>query len=314
FGQIDKSQPITRYGLDSLRAIELAHAIEANCNINLPMWVLLQGPSTVELAAQIMERQKNGSCLSKPIVASAEEDSTEYPLSRGQQSLWFLHQMAPESTAYSVAGAVRILTELDVPALRRSFQSMVDRHASLRTTFTSSHGQPLQRVSEHTDVFFHEEDAATWSEAFLNDRLTELAHSPFNLDQGPLLRLFLFRESSHQHVLLYVVHHIVSDMWSLAVLMDELRVLYTAHNEGRPANLAPITLKYSDFVRWQGEMLQSVEGEQLWEYWRKQLSGELPALNLLTDRSRPRVQTYRGATNSFNVDAKLTAGLNSLGQ
>lgn len=313
-GRIDESLPLINFGLDSLGSIELAHAIEANCQVTVPMWILLQGPSIRRLAAHIIDEQKNNSRSPRPVVASAENAPNEYPLSRGQQALWFLHQMAPESTAYNIASAVRIDAELDVPALSRSFEIITGRHAQLRTTFTALRGEPRQQVHERIDLLIQEEDATTWNEEFLKDRLTELANRPFDLAQGPLLRLFLFRKSASSHVLLSVMHHIITDLWSLAVLLDELRVVYQAQTNGKGATLAPVTLMYSDFVRWQEEMLDSAEGERLWAFWGRQLGGELPALNLLADHPRPPVQTYRGASHSFELDAEITARLKSVAQ
>ncbi|HEX8651125.1 MAG TPA: non-ribosomal peptide synthase/polyketide synthase [Pyrinomonadaceae bacterium] len=315
-GEIDINRPIACYGLDSLMAIELMYGIEASLGVTLPMVNFLQSPSVAQLAAQAMARLEiSSSSTSRAVLARSKEPCAEHPLSRGQQALWFLHRMEPESAAYNIASAVRIRSDLNVPALRCAFQALVDRHPSLRTTFTAIHGEPVQRVHDYMEVSFHEEDASAWNKTSFEARLIEEAHRPFDLEQGPLLRVRLFTRSTHEHVLLLVVHHIVADLWSLAVLLDELRLLYTAKGTDTPsANLAPLELQYTDYVRWQEEMLQGAEGASDWAYWEKQLTGELPVLELPADRPRPPVQTYRGASQSVRLSAGLTAALKTLGQ
>jgi amino acid adenylation domain-containing protein len=161
-------------------------------------------------------------------------------------------------------------------------------------------------------AFLEFEDATALDPALLDERLTDLAHRPFDLERGPLLRVHLFRRSAHEHILLLVVHHIVADLWSLALLANELNELYTAERADRLAELAALPLHYVDYVRWQARMLGGPEGERLHAYWRQQLAGAPPALDLPTDRPRPPVQTYRGAAHPFHLDAELTEQLNAL--
>ncbi len=152
------------------------------------------------------------------------------------------------------------------------------------------------------------------SEASIEKRLVEEAHRPFDLEQGPLLRITLFRRSAQEHILLIVVHHIVVNFWSLGVFLRELSVLYESEKGGSQATLTPPTLQYADYVRWQAELLRSPEGERLWAYWQKQLAGDLPMLNLPADRPRPSVQTYRGASQSFKLSPEIARDLRALAQ
>jgi amino acid adenylation domain-containing protein/non-ribosomal peptide synthase protein (TIGR01720 family) len=309
--EIDVHQPIMRYGLDSLLATELMQSLEEELGANVPLIFFLQNPSISQLAAQALEL-KASSRPKQASLSSAREKVAEYPLSQGQQALWFLHQMSPQSAAYNIARAVRIHSAVDTQALRRALQALVDRHPAMRTTFASPQGDPIQQVHDHAEVALQEEDASRWSERALEERLIEEAHRPFDLGYGPLLRFHLFRCSSHQYVLLLVAHHIVSDLWSLIILMDELGIYYEAERQLRPATLTPLALSYTDYVMWQEEMLESSEGQQHWEYWRQQLQGELPVLNLPTDRPRPLVQTYNGAVHSFRLNPQLTVELKAL--
>jgi hypothetical protein len=184
----------------------------------------------------------------------------------------------------------------------------------LRTTFAAPHGEPVQRIQAHVQVHFCKEDASAWNAAQLNERLIEEAHRPFDLGRGPLLRVHLFQRAAGEHVLLLTIHHIVADLWSLAILAHTLGQVYAAEKSATPLSLAPLTLQYTDYVHWQTQMLQGPQGERLWRYWQQQLAGELPVLNLPTDRLRPPIQTYRGASESLKLDAALTQRLKILSQ
>lgn len=310
--QIDKTQAITQFGLDSLRATELTHNIQKTFNVSLPMWKLLQGPSIAQISEQITAARKQTSASPQPAIASTGARIDEYRLSRNQQSLWFLHRIAPDSPAYNIAGAARIYDDLNVPALRQAYQTLIDRHASLRTNFFSVNGEPFQRVHPRKPLFFVEEDATGWSEEVLKKRLVELAVLPFDLENGSLQHFYLFKRSEREHILLTVIHHIITDFWSEAVLASELKVIYAALTRGVEPRLAPVGMEYVDFVRWQEEMINSAEGERLWAYWSNQLAGELPALDLSTNRPRPPAQTFRGASHYFRVDAEITKKLRDL--
>ena len=237
---------------------------------------------------------------------------SSYPLSYNQLGIWFLYQLAPESSVYNVNFAARIAAEIDIPALGRTFQALVDRHPALRTTFPVHFGKPVQLVLESRKVHFQEVECSSWSPEELKTRLLGEAYCRFDLGRGPLLRVTLFTRSAREHILLLVVHHIVIDFWSLAILLDELGVLYSAESTGLKASLPPIDLKYTDYVRWQAEMVAGPEGERLWTYWQKQLAGQLPVLQLRTDRPRPAIPTYRGASHDFTMDAELSSGLKAL--
>ncbi|HEV7396496.1 MAG TPA: amino acid adenylation domain-containing protein, partial [Pyrinomonadaceae bacterium] len=311
---IDVNKPITRYGLDSLGAIELIHRLEVDLNVVLPMESLLQGPSITQLAAEIRTRSMEPPFDSVPLIASVKEEVLEHSLSRGQQALWFLHQAAPESTAYSIASALRIRGHLDPHTMRRAFQVLVNRHASLRTTFAAALGTPHQLVQPQMEVSFAEEDASPWGDDSLNDHLIQETLSPFDLERGPLFRVKLFARSKSEHILLLVVHHIVADFWSLGVLMHELAQVYSAESAKSPSVLPPLLSEYTDYVRWQEKILVGPEGENLWNYWKEQLAGELPTLNLPVDHVRPSVQASRGKSYPFKLSAELTYSLKQLGQ
>ncbi len=267
--------------------------------------------STSDRIADLSPGEKRA-LLARLLRQQARDSKLIYPLSYNQQGIWFLYQLAPESTVYNVNFAARVSSDLNVPALQRALQRLVDRHPSLRTTFPAHAGKPVQQVHEHLKVRFEEVDGSTWSGDELNARLLEEAYRPFDLERGPLLRVSLIMRSAREHILLLVVHHIAIDFWSLAILLDELGVLYPAESAGVKAALPPLDLQYTDYVRWQAEMLAGPDGERLWAYWREQLAGQLPVLDLPTDRPRPAFPTYQGASHDFTMDTELSSGLKAL--
>ena len=310
--EIDVSQPLTHYGLDSLMAVGLMHSLENALGISLPLTEFLQSPSLTELASRAFDEFKANGARTPRAASSPQIETNCCKLSHNQRALWFLAQIAPESAAYNVASAVRIKTELDVAALRRVFQKLVNRHPALRTTFDISEGEPAQRIHERTKASFRLEDATALDDEALKNLLSEQAHLPFDLERGPLLRGILFKQASENHVLLIVAHHIIVDFWSLAVLMQELGELYRANTNGTTPVLAPLAATYTDYVGWQSELLRGEAGERLETFWRRELAGALPVLDLHTDRPRPPLQTYKGASEPLRLDALLTRRLKNL--
>ncbi len=308
---VDPNLPITRYGLDSIKAIELLHSLELELGASLPVNAILEGPTVPELAEKVF-------ALAPSEGREVEETSSTtdelQPCSHGQRALWFLQQLAPESSAYNIASAVKIKSPLDVNALRQAFQLLVDRHPALRTSFVAVSGQPFQKIHEQQEVSFDYVEASGWSEEFLEDRLADESHRPFDLTSGPLLRVSVFQRAPQEHLVLLTMHHIVTDLWSISILFAELGDLYQSLVSGMTKQLPPLKLQFTDFVRRDAEVLAGAQGERLWDYWQKQLSGNLPILNLPTDRPRPVVQTYQGATQSFQIDKELTEKLKALGQ
>src|SRR4028119_1823895 len=250
-------------------------------------------------------------------------DSPSFSLSHGQQAIWFLYQMAPQSVAYNIYTTVRISSSLDLGAWHRAWLRIVERHQVLRTTYTQRDGQPVQVVHLYQEVDVKVTDASSWSEDYLKKQILAEAECPYNLETGPVLRVHLFTRSPEEHIQLLAMHHIAGDMWSFDILLNELQVLYAAEVKTLPqASLQVIEnshisnsqtdnilsvpkLSYTDYVRWQTEILTSSSCEQLSAYWHKQLVGELPLLDLPLDKLRPSVQTYRGATHIIKLDEEL---------
>ncbi|BBY34133.1 non-ribosomal peptide synthetase [Mycolicibacter minnesotensis] len=249
--------------------------------------------------------EKKRELLAQLLMAKAQDAASEHELSYGQRSMWFMHRLAPDSAAYTVAYAGRITGGLDLPALERAAQALVDRHPMLRTTYTERDGQPVALVHAHWPlrIATHRIGADA---AELDQWVQAEIDRPFDLRTGPVLRLTLLQRPDDQ-VLLLTVHHIAVDFWSIDIILDELRSLYASeHGADGPEATAD---RYVDYAGQQAQMLAGPDGERLWEYWREELRGELPTLALPTDRPRPAVQTYDGALHRFSVDAAVTAGI-----
>jgi len=227
------------------------------------------------------------------------------PLSFAQQRLWFLDQLEPGSPLYNVHSALRLEGQINIAALERSFAFMVHRHETLRTTFELHDGQPVQVISPELDLLVEHMDV---TESAINTVLEEEALRPFDLATGPLLRVKLLHLGTDDHVLSLTMHHIVSDAWSIGVLIGEMGKLYKAFSKGESPSLPELPIQYADFARWQHDWLKGdVRATQL-EYWRKQLD-DVATLQLPADRPRPLMRSHRGSRQSFTLPRDLSLAL-----
>ncbi|HEU4323402.1 MAG TPA: amino acid adenylation domain-containing protein [Roseiflexaceae bacterium] len=309
--QVGLDRPVSAVGLDSLMAVELQHTIETDLGVVVSMVSFLQDHTVALLADELLGQLEDGATSH---LAATGEETGAHPLSPGQRALWFLHQLAPESAAYNIASSVRIHGALDGAAMRRSIQRLVDRHPALRTTFAMENGEAVQHVHKEAELAFEQLDATRWTASELERWLQAASQLPFDLGRGPLLRVALLARAADEHILLVTVHHSVSDLWSLAVLVRELSAIYPAERAGTAAELPTPALRYTDYVRWQSELLAGPEGERQWQFWKQQLAGAPSVLNLPTDRPRPPIQTYNGAVQAFTLDAALTGRLKALAE
>ena len=306
--RVDLNQPFAAYGLDSLAAIEFAHKLQAEFQVEVDVAEFFSDSTIAEV---IRRATKN---TQSPVRKVEKEQPATYPLSYGQRALWFVHQTAPESAAYNIARVIRIVASLNVGALRLAFQALVDRHPCLRTTVLETAEEPVQQVAEKAEVCFEYFDAGDWSQVELEKALVQQSQRPFSLTLGPLFRTALYARSEKEYLLHVAVHHLVADYWSLTLLLDEIGKLYQAFANKAGAHLVPLEYSYADFVEWQREKLSGPAGERLRDYWKSELAGELPPLSLPADHIRPPVQTFRGASLPFSLDARLTKALKRFGE
>ncbi len=307
---LDPSRPLDTLGLDSLAAIQVQHEMESQLGVAVPLALLLQTLTIAELA----ERLPGLPPTSTAEPAVDRPDEVEQPLSSGQQALWLLDRMAPGSATCSITRAARVRGPVDAPALERTLRRLQQRHPCLRAVFPVRAGQPVQRTLEVPPLCFSLEDASDWSDQCLLGRLTHESQRLFDLEHGPLLRVTLFMLGPQDSVLLFSVHHLVADFWSIAVLLDELGVLYSAECLGEPATLPDLPARYSDYVRWQEDLVAGPEGERQRAYWSERLAGEPARLALPADLPRPAAPSMRGGSHAFELSRETTVALLALAQ
>ena len=246
------------------------------------------------------------------------EDVFLFPLSFAQQRLWFLQQMNPQSPAYNMPVASRLSGALNATALQQALNAIVERHESLRTTFQMVDAQPLQVISPRAALVLplhdltHLPETARAAEA--HRLMLENLKQPFDLANGPLMRAALFRLNLEDHMLLVTMHHIISDGWSISVLVHELAALYNSCSLGAPAILPDLPIQYADYAQWQRSWLTGEVFETQLDYWKKQVEDAPPILEVPTDRLRPAVQSFRGALEHFIVAEDVVRGLRELGR
>ncbi len=260
------------------------------------------------LEKKLQEKNIDSTKLAKvePVIVPREEEGPAQ-LSVDQERIWVFQQMEPDDPAYNMYSLVKIRGELDLPRLERSVNEIVRRHESLRTSFEQFAGEPRAVISAEATIPLQLNDRRGRSEEETLQEVLASVKVPFDLRQGPLLRVACWQTGDQEHLFLLIVHHIASDHVSLGIFFNELLM----HYQG--VALPPLTLQYSDFAEWQRERLQGAVLENLVSYWQNRLAGSEFVLNLPTDEPRPAVQTYRGGRITRQVSAKLMAEVKALG-
>jgi amino acid adenylation domain-containing protein/FkbH-like protein len=297
-------------GGDSVRAVQAIARIESVLGLQLSVYEFFEG-QTIE---QIAGRLTGAGATAEQIEIVAR--SGGLPLSWAQQRLWFIDELEGGSPAYQVPLAVRMRGDLDRSALQASLAAIVNRHETLRTKFVKVDGEPLQEIVP--DALFPLQladigDVAAEKRAAKLEALGKAELSrPFNLRTGPLIRGLLVRLAPQEHVLFVTMHHICSDGWSIRVLIRELAALYAAFSKGLPDPLPPLPIQYADYAHWQRQRLSGDELNRQLAYWKAHLQGAPDLLELPTDRPRPAIKSYRGASVQFRLSTTLTAELRAL--
>ncbi|RKG80159.1 amino acid adenylation domain-containing protein [Corallococcus exercitus] len=304
-------------GGHSLLAAQVVARLRSTFGVELPLRDFFESPTLEALARTIDSRGDAavGPTL-PPLVPGARPASP--PLSFAQQRLWFLDQLESGSALYNMPMVLWLEGPLDPTVLERCFTELVRRHESLRTTFAVEEGQPVQRVAPPTPLRLERIDLGDLPEAEREPHARRFAEQaiqrPFHLGQGPLLTTTLLRLSDERHALVLCMHHIISDGWSLPLLMREMGTLYEAFTQGRPSPLPELPVQYADYAVWQRQWLREAELERQLAYWREQLADIPSHLELPTDRRRPSVQTFRGTSHPVRLPPDLSASLRLLAQ
>ncbi|MCC5625548.1 condensation domain-containing protein, partial [Nostoc sp. CHAB 5715] len=266
----------------------------------------------------LLEKRLRGEVDSQLEVIPRRSQTSPAPLSFAQQRLWFLAQLEPDNPFYNILAAVRLQGQLNVGALQQSFNEIISRHEALRTNFQTREGQAVAVISQEKPITLSIFDISDLPEnqqqAEIKQQAAQAAQQPFDISSDHLLRVKLLRLGEQEHIVLLTMHHIVSDGWSIGVLVEELATLYQAFCKGQPSPLPTLPIQYVDFAAWQRQWLQAEALETQISYWLKQLDNAPKVLQLPTDYPRPGIQTYRGATYSFELSKGLSTSLNKLSQ
>lgn len=298
-------------GGHSLTATRLVSQIRATTEIDVPLKLLFEAPSVAQLAPHL-----HGAYKSR-IPLAPQSRPERLPLSNSQQRLWFIDQLEGSSAQYNLPEALRLRGELDVPALRQSIQTIVQRHETLRTHFAYADGTPFQIIEPELKIELPIEELSALTESEQQTRvlatLNQEFERPFDLSHGPLFRMRLFRLGERDYIFLRTLHHIISDGWSQAVFNNEFMQLYEAFHKGEANPLQPLAVQYADYAIWQRRWLTEEKVASDLQYWKEQLAGIPEQLELPKDRPRQARRTYGADVCSITVPAETLAGLKRAG-
>ncbi|MBW1781886.1 MAG: amino acid adenylation domain-containing protein, partial [Deltaproteobacteria bacterium] len=302
-------------GGHSLLATQVVSRIRESFKVDLPVSAIFKAPTVEALARFVDGSGHEVQSTELPPIAHMEDDTTA-PLSFSQLRQWYLDQLEPGTPAYNIPLAYRLKGPLDETAMVTAFEKIITRHQGLRTLFKKRDGQPVQ-IIESIQSFApeiidlrHVPEAERETEA--RTLCNQECHRGFDLSKDLLLRVLLLRLDLDNHVLMLTVHHIVSDGWSMGVIFREFMTLYDGYASGRSPDLPGLPIHYTDFARWQRKWMESETIRPQVDFWKHQLKGTPEGIDLPTDRPRPAVQSYRGASESIFLETELCEAIKSL--
>jgi amino acid adenylation domain-containing protein len=303
-------------GGHSLLATQVITRIRKVFNLQAPLRQLFAHATIAELAHWVDEALRSGSDQAPPLQKASR--TRPLPLSFAQQRLWFIDQLQPGTTIYNMPLALRLHGTLDLTVLERVLTEIVRRHEGLRTSFESRDGEPVQVIAAPEQQKLDVKDVSELSVEERAQIAIELVNAetqtPFDLARGPLLRVRVLRLAPQEHLVVLVMHHVISDGWSMDVLLREVSTLYAAFSRGEGSPLPELEIQYADYAVWQREWLQDEELERQMSYWQRQLHGAPTVLELPQDHPRPPVQTHNGATHTFALGPELSSRVRELGR
>jgi amino acid adenylation domain-containing protein len=302
-------------GGHSLMATQVVSRVREAFQVELPLRRLFEEPTVAGLARAVEAARLAGRAHELPPL-NREPHAGALPLSFAQQRLWFWEQLQPGTPTYVLTTALRLRGALDAKALGQTLNEVARRHDTLRASFTEADGEPVQLIAPTAEIVLDFVDLTRLPQAEREGEAKRFAEKdalrPFDLARGPLLRAALLRLDAQEHVAVLSMHHIISDGWSMGVLVNEVAALYEAFVEGNPSPLAELPVQYPDFVRWQRRLLQGDELERQLGYWKRQLDGAPTVLELPTDYPRPDVYTSQGASLEVRLPPELSEELKRL--
>lgn len=301
-------------GGHSLLATRIATKLRDAFHLDVPLRLLFEEPTVRGLSIEIEKSLKGGSAVQRQAISATPREN-RMAVSLAQQRLWFLEQFEPGKAVYNIPAAVRLTGELNIPALNQTFEQLTARHEVLRTRFEVVEGQPMQVITAALIPDLPLVALSGFDEASREEKARLLVEEEisrgFDLEAGAPWRVRLLKLSDTNHIIVIVMHHIVSDGWSAELLVRELSVLYGGYVRGEETALKPLEIQYADYAAWQRDQMQGRKLDGQLKYWTRQLEG-LEALELPTDRVRPPTQTFAGATHTLVVPPELNVSLREL--
>ena len=317
-------------GGHSLLATQVISRVRDEFDVEIPLRAIFETPTIAGMALQVNQARIAVPGATAPPILKLERDKNSGipvdrpPLSFGQQRLWFLDQLDPGKPYYNTPIAVRVEGKLDVAALERSINQIVKRHESLRTSFVDIEGTPVQLIAPEYQFRIHVIDLEVVpideQKVAIDDYIREDALLPFDLASGPLLRATVVKINEFEYIVLINMHHIISDDWSVGVLIQEIAVLYSLYSISEPKEdeldnlLQELPIQYADYASWQRNWLQGEVLEAQMDYWHNKLVGAAPILELPLDKPRPPMQTFWGDQITFDLGLELSEGVMRLGR
>src|SRR6185295_5696936 len=314
---IGATQDFFALGGHSLSAIQVLTRVRRRFEIDLPLPDFFDNATIAGLAARVEAALRaDAGRTAPPLLRMPRPD--HLPLSFAQRRLWFIDQLEPGSSLYNILATLRMEGPLDAAVLALCFDEMIRRHEILRTVFAAREGAPVQVIQPAKPFPMPKVDLSRLSESAREKLARTLtgkeAIRPFDLARGPLLRGVLLRLTERAHLITLNMHHVASDGWSMGILMREVATLYAAFAEGRPSPLPELAVQYADFSLWQHSWLHGEVLEDEIAFWRHQLAGLPPFLELPTDRPLPAVQSFRGAIRPVWLPAEITSRIEAFGR
>ena len=302
-------------GGHSLLATQVISRIRTAFNTEIPLKYLFDFPTVAKLSKSI--DNFHGKKLQLPPIEANARD-LEIPLSFAQQRLWFLDRLEAETTVYHNHAGLQLTGKLNVSALETAIKEILRRHEILRTTFPTKNGNAVQVIHPPSSFNLPIIDLQSLPETAKSTEVIRIITAEkarlFDLANGPLLRVSLLQLAAESHILLVVMHHIITDGWSTGIFIRELSILYQSFSTGKASTLPELPVQYADFACWQRRWLSGELLEANLDYWKQQLAGAPPLLELPTDRPRPAIQTFRGSLESFRVNSTVAEKLKTLSQ
>jgi mycobactin peptide synthetase MbtE len=307
---IGRNTSFFKIGGTSLKAIQLISRVYKKYQVLIKVNDIFANATIAQLAAFIGGKQQK----SDDIVPVKEQAG--YDVTHAQKRLWMIDQLQGEKAAYNIPGAFLLKGALNIPALEQAFQSLIERHEALRSTFMDVNGTPKFKINNTADLGFKIDYVDLSADPFARQTAAimarEIFNTPFDLERGPLMNAALLQTAAYEYVFVLTMHHIISDGWSIQVMVKELLALYNSFAQAKPNPLPALKLQYKDYAAWLNKRLSGGDWEKLRQYWLGRFEEDVPVLELPVDYPRPAVKTTNGAVLEFDIPASLTEDIKAL--